>query len=330
MLTLSAVVPVYSGEEYLRRLITRFESLKSHWQQENAPISLAEVILVDDSAIDKSPELIDELAGEYPWVVALHLSRNYGQHAATIAGILHSSGDWVVTLDEDLQHPPEEIERLLRKAISNSSDIVYGKPVSGVHETMFRDFSSKTIKAVIEKLTGNPHIRNANSFRLLRGPVARAASSVCSHDTYFDIALIWFTNRVDVVNMEMKDARYIEKGKSGYNISALMSHARKLIFSSKLRILRLGALVGLIVVLFSAVGSVGLVVRKIMYPDSVGVAGWTSLMVVIGFFSGAILAVLGIVLEYLSILVLRAHGKPLFFTIDRKADTVLRQYFLSR
>jgi len=330
MLTLSAVIPVYSGEEYLRELITRFQSLQARWREENAPLELAEVILVDDSAIDNSPELIDALACEFPWVVALHLSRNYGQHAATIAGILHSSGDWVVTLDEDLQHPPEEIENLLKKAITESSDIVYGKPVSGVHETLFRDFSSKSIKALIEKLTGNPHIRNANSFRLIRGPVARAASSVCSHDTYFDVALIWFTNRVHVVAMEMKDSRYIEQGKSGYNLSSLMSHARKLIFSSKLRILRLGALIGLIVVLFSAVGCMALIIRKILYPDSVDVAGWTSLMVVIGFFSGAILSVLGIVLEYLSILVLRAHGKPLFFTIDRKSDTALRQYFLER
>ena len=76
---------------------------------------LAELILIDDAAVDASPTIVDDLEADHAWVTALHLMRNFGQHAATIAGVLHSSGDWIVTMDEDLQHPPAEIERIAQK-----------------------------------------------------------------------------------------------------------------------------------------------------------------------------------------------------------------------
>lgn len=133
--------------------------------------------------------MIDKLSEAYNWIEAIHLSRNYGQHAATIAGILHTSGDWVVTLDEDLQHPPENIVDLLRAAIEEGKDIIYAQPQAAVHESKYRDFGSRGYKNFIKFLTGNPYIQSVNSFRLIRGAVARSASSVCSHQTYFDIAL---------------------------------------------------------------------------------------------------------------------------------------------
>src|SRR6516164_7722588 len=106
MISVSLVVPVYSGEPYLRRLVEAVEGLRQRWIAESAPIGIAELIFVDDSAVDGTPALLDTLAAEKPWVTTLHLARNFGQHPATAAGILHSSGDWVATLDEDLQHPP--------------------------------------------------------------------------------------------------------------------------------------------------------------------------------------------------------------------------------
>lgn len=131
--SVSIVVPVYSGEAYLGRLVEEITKLKTQWAEQNAPIMLAEAILVDDSAIDGSPSLIDRIADEYDWVVPLHLSRNYGQHPATAAGILHSVGNWVVTMDEDLQHPPGKIPDLLARAVAESADVVYAKPTAAVH-----------------------------------------------------------------------------------------------------------------------------------------------------------------------------------------------------
>src|SRR5882672_7517570 len=102
---------------------------------------------------------------------------------ATIAGILHTSGDWVVTLDEDLQHSPARIEDLLRKAIIHRSDIVYANAETRVHQSHLRDVGSRLYKHVMKLMTGNPNVTAFNSFRLIRGDVARAASSTCGHDT---------------------------------------------------------------------------------------------------------------------------------------------------
>src|SRR5262245_59662814 len=116
-ISVSVVVPVYSGEALLPELVEQLEKVRSGWHDRGAPMELAEVIFVDDAAIDGSADLLDQIAKEHSWITVVHMMRNFGQHAATIAGVLHSSGDWVVTLDEDLQHPPAEIETLLKQAV---------------------------------------------------------------------------------------------------------------------------------------------------------------------------------------------------------------------
>lgn len=323
MIYVSVVVPVYSGERYLEELINQIEKLKESWQEKKLPISLAEVIFVIDGAVDNSAEVIRRCVVDRSWIVHLMLSRNYGQHPATIAGILHSSGDWVVTLDEDLQHPPSEIPKLIVQAINAQADVVYGVACDRVHESLFRDFSSKLWKRTIAYLTGYKKLNQVSSFRLIRGSIARAASSICAYDTYFDVALSWYTKSVHFVSLPLKDQRYIESKQSGYNFKSLLSHARRLAITSQLKVLRLGALLGFVVVSISVVVGVVVFLMKLFYPASVSAAGWTSLMLAQAFFGGLILLLLGIVLEYLSILVLKAHGKPLFFAVDRSSDKEL-------
>lgn len=327
MINISVVVPVFAGEEYLEKLADKLEKVRVYWEEGNFPIRLSEAIFVDDCSIDNSPLIIDGLEKKYGWFVALHLSRNSGQHPATIAGILHSSGDWVVSLDEDLQHPPESIEGLLRHAARYEFDVVYAEPNTMVHESRARDATSRTYKRLVEWLTGNPHIRKANSFRLIRGSIARAAASACSHDTYLDVALAWFTQRFGSLPMTLKDQRYIKKGESGYNFRSLISHARRLLVSSHLKVLRGGAFAGVIAVVMSVFGGIGLLLLKLIAPESIQVQGWTSLVLLILFFGGLLLFLVGVALEYLSFLVQKAHGRPVFFTIDRSADAELRGFF---
>jgi undecaprenyl-phosphate 4-deoxy-4-formamido-L-arabinose transferase len=255
------------------------------------------------------------------------MARNFGQHPATIAGILYSSGDWVVTLDEDLQHPPEKIDDLLLKVAQQSFDIVYAKAEGSVHENYLRDFGSILYKRAIETLTGNSNVRHFNSFRLIRGSVARAAGSVCGHDTYFDVALSWFTQRVGVASMPLKDNRVISGKKSGYRFSKLLSHARRMLMSSGTKVVRLGGAAGLLIVVGSLFSAAIITFRKIFYPETIVVDGWTSLMLAVVFFGGAAAFLMGIVLEYLSMLVINAHGKPIFFTVDRSSDADLAKHF---
>jgi glycosyltransferase involved in cell wall biosynthesis len=330
MISVSLVVPVYSGEAYLRRLVEAADALRQRWISERAPVNLAELILVDDCAIDGSPALLDVLAKEKPWLVVLHLARNFGQHPATAAGILHTSGDWVVTLDEDLQHPPSNVSDLLRKAVETRSDTVYGTAESDVHESAVRDFSSRGYKRFLALVTGNQSIRHVSSFRLIRGGVARAAAAVCTPDTYFDVAVSWFTQRIDFLPMSLKDERFIGTRKSGYRFRSLLSHARRLLFSSNLKALRIGAFLGILVVIGSVIGSFYLLFRKLFASNGIPVVGWTSLMLTVAFLSGVIIFLLGLVLEYMSILIQRALGRPLFFVIDRESDSVLLEYFRSQ
>ena len=326
-IAVSVVVPVYSGADYLAALVTEIERVRDRWAASGAPIRLVEAILVDDAAVDASPEIADRIAQDKSWVTVIHLARNFGQHPATIAGILHTSGDWVVTLDEDLQHPPDRIEEMLRIAARESRDIVYANPLSTVHQSHVRDLGSRLSKRLMQAVTGNPQIVSFNSFRLMRGSIARAAASICGHDTYFAISLSWFTQRVAAVRMDLKDERYIRTGRSGYNLIKLISHARRMMMSSGARVMRSASLLGLGFVGISIVGALALAFHHLYAPEAVLVRGWTSLIVAVVFCSGFIIFLLGIVLEYLALLVLNAHGKPIFFVADRRSDAILVDYF---
>ena len=328
--SVSVVVPVYAGEEFLTVLIGRLERVRQDWRDRQTPMELSEVILVDDSAIDGSPAIVDRLAATHGWVTALHLMRNFGQHAATIAGVLHSSGDWVVTMDEDLQHAPEEIETLMKQAVRKGADIIYAKPVSAVHEARSRDWASRGFKRLMVLLTGNPNIAHFNSYRLLRGSLARAASSVCGYDTYFDVALSWYTKRVEIRRLELKDQRFIDNGRSGYSVSRLLTHARRLLTSSQVKIIRIFGVVGMVVVAASLFLGLVLFLQKTLAPSTIAATGWTSLMLAILFFGGVVTFLISLALEYLSYLVQAAHGKPIFFTVDRSIDGPLAAYFATQ
>jgi len=324
------VVPVYSGEKFLRELVQQLDRVRREWVEQQAPMRLAELILIDDAAVDASPAIVDDLEANHAWVTALHLMRNFGQHAATITGVLHSSGDWVVTMDEDLQHPPAEIEPLLRKAALTSADVVYAQPSSAVHEAGARDWASRGFKRMMAILTGNASVSYFNSFRLLRGSLARAASSACGHETYFDVALSWFTNRVQVVSLELKDQRFISSGSSGYSFSRLLSHARRMLMTSRVKSIRLLGFIGVLIAAVSMAGGAAVLLQKLIAPSSIAVRGWPSLILVNLFFGGFITFMISLILEYISILVLSAHGKPLFFVVDRSSDKTLVEYFASR
>lgn len=326
-ISISVIVPVYSGEEYLERLAAELEKVRLSWEAQNAPMRLAEAIFVDDASIDNSATVIDRITENYNWITPLHLSRNFGQHPATVAGILFSAGNWVVTMDEDLQHPPQKIAELLACAAQTSCDVVYAKPVEAVHKSLIRDLGSSGIKNLIRWLTGSEHIKVISSFRLIRGEIARSAASVAIHNTYFDIELGFFTQRITHLPMHLVDERFIRTGKSGYKLRSLFAHAWRMIFSSHLRLLRFATILGGATVVLALLLAVGLVAVELIFPNFIVVRGWASQMVAITFFGGVNTALIGMALQYLSTLVLRAHGQPTFFVIDRSDDKRLAAFF---
>jgi glycosyltransferase involved in cell wall biosynthesis len=319
MTTVSVVVPVYAGEAYLADLAAAVGDVRAAWAVAHPEVELVELLLVNDDPVDGSAAITRELAASHGWIESIELSHNFGQHPATIAGILHSSGDWVVTLDEDLQHPPSAIARLLRRAVSDHADVVYGAAEGAVHGSWRRDLTSSTYKRLLSWLARNPDIRDFSSFRCCRGEIARAGASVAGHETYLDVALSWFTGRVTVERMPLVDQRFQESNTSSYDLWKLFSHARRLVVSSHTRIMRIAAGVGVFAVLIATLfGARALWAQS--SGSSVYVAGWPSLFLSILFFGGLTAFLLVVTLEYLINVTLHTQGKPTFFVVDRSED----------
>ncbi|MDA8019989.1 MAG: glycosyltransferase [Thermoanaerobaculia bacterium] len=318
----STVTPVYRGARTLDELVSRIDALRRRWSEPAWPFELVESIFVDDASVDESSDVLERLEAEYDFVRVVTLSRNFGQHPATSAGILHSSGDWVLTLDEDLQHRPEDIELLLERATIHGSDVLYAQPAGIVHRSWYRDRASRGYKRLLSLSTGDPNVRLFNSFRAVRGSIARAAAAVVGHDTFLDIAIGWFTQRVGARRLDLLDSR-----EGGYTFRRLLSHARRAMISSQTKWLRLGAAVGIGALSLSVLLLVWIMVQKVLAPASIEVRGWTSLFLTTAFFGGLVACLVGVSLEYLRTLVLGAHGKPNFFVVDRSIDVGPRRYF---
>ena len=325
--SVSTVTPVYSGNEYLYEIVEQIRKLKEKWEIDQAPFIFTEAIFVDDSSVDQSHETLQKLAKEYTWIKVIALSRNYGQHAATVAGICHTSSDWVVTLDEDLQHKPINIIELFRCQAENGADVVYAHPEAAPHGNSWRDKSSKIVKNILAKLSSTPQIKIFNSFRLIRGSIARAAASSSSSQTYLDIAISWFTASYNSVNLPMHDTRFIHKNTSGYGLVKLFKHARRLIISSNVDVASYGLAIGGITTLVAFLLGCFAIIQKLFLPQQIDSVGWSSIIALEAFIGGIIIMILCVLLEYVNVIVVNQLGKPTFFTIDRSSDKLIKSWF---
>jgi len=320
---LSAVIPVYQGAYFLEKLVDELNIVRTRLVNEDANLQILEAIFVDDSSIDDSKQTLSEIATKYTWTRVISLSRNFGQHPATIAGILHTSGDWIATLDEDLQHRPKYLIPLLLHGIKETSDVIYAYPKAEVHHSFIRDKLSRSYKKFLGFLSGNQYVSYFNSFRMIRGSIARAAAAVSGHETYFDMVITWFTDRFSVLPLPLEDKRKSIHGESGYSLIRLLQHARRLLTSSRVKPLRIGGLLGFFSLMASVILAVYTLTLRIFDPETVVVRGWASTMMVILFFSGIVSIMIGFVLEHLSIILLHIQGKPTFFVVDRSKDYLL-------
>lgn len=325
MITISTVTPVYAGQEFVERLVSDLNEVRQRLEASSDGLRLAESIFVLDDPVDESEKAIRSLQETQPWIKVVALSRNFGQHNATVAGILHSCGDWVVTLDEDLQHPPGKILEMLSTAARQSADVVLAIPASGSHGRGYRDASSHWSKKLIGLLSKNEFIPFFSSFRLIRGQVARATAGVCSHQTYFDVALVWFTTRIVSFPLELKDQRYLDRKKSGYSFFSLLSHAKRLVISSDIRFLNLAMFVGAASFVVAVMLESWVLLNYFLNPNVPDAQGWASLISVTLFYGGIFSLLLGFVLEFSKVNMFQAQGRPTFFFVDRSSDPELER-----
>lgn len=315
---ISIVVPVYQGEATLEPLLAEIEPLTAvQTTRGGVQFRVCEVILVHDGAVDDSDVVISSLAARLSFVIPVWLSRNYGQHAATLAGVASTNGDWVVTLDEDGQQDPRDIVSLLDLAVSKNVQLVYAQPTNAPPHGLVRNFFSALAKWAFRSLLGHGHLGEFNSFRLIQGEVARGLAAYCGHGVYLDVALSWVVARAAHCPVALR----AERGRpSAYSYRKLAHHLWALVLTSGTGPLRLVAFIG-IASIFVA-GGVGVFSLWAKLTGQIEIPGWASLVIVVSTFSGLILFSLGVLAEYLGIVVTMALGKPLYTISSRPVRTI--------
>ncbi|RJR19317.1 MAG: glycosyltransferase [Desulfobacteraceae bacterium] len=294
---ISVVIPVYNGARSLTELVGRLNPVLA------SLASRFEIILVNDGSTDESWDTIKELADKWTWVKGIDLMRNYGQHNSLLVGIRAAAYDVVVTMDDDLQHPPEEIPRLI-SMLEEGFDVVYGDPLKG-GSGLWRALASRLTRYVLQKAMGAETARKASAYRAFRTCIRKAFADYGSPFVSIDVLLSWGTARFGAVSVR-HDPR--KEGKSSYTLRKLVSHAINMMTGFSIWPLRFASLVGFAFTIFG-LGVLGYVL--IRYIASGGsVPGFPFLASIIAIFSGAQLFALGIIGEYLARLHFRSMGRP--------------------
>lgn len=310
---ISVVIPVYQGEKTLPSLIAELTPLtRETVSAAGHRFIVTEIVLVHDCGPDHSEKTIQALADTHQFITPVWLSKNFGQHPATLAGMAGSTGDWVVTMDEDGQQNPEDIGRLFDAALQEGAQLIYAQPLNPAPHGLIRNALSKTAKNIATFLLGNREIGHFNSYRLVRGDLARSLAAYCGNGIFLDVALFWITGRVSRCPVHL---RREQDRPSGYSFRKLFVHFWQLLLTSGTRPLRLITIMGfgsLILAVFIAAYAVW-----VKFYLVVPVQGWASIVIVVAFFSGCILMALGVMAEYMAVTMSIVMGKPLFVVATR-------------
>ncbi|MGL5865782.1 MAG: glycosyltransferase [Dermatophilaceae bacterium] len=312
----SVVVPVYQGVRTLPGLVAELAaSVSERTTPAGRRYRVTEVFLVDDCGPDGSDAVIRELARTHEWVRPVWLSRNFGQHAATLAGVAASGGEWVVTMDEDGQHDPERIADLIDVAMDEQADVVYARPSNVPPHGALRNIASRGAKWVVSRLANDARAGDFFSYRLVLGEVGRSVAAYAGPGIYLDVAIAWVARRVATCPMKMR----AESGRpSGYRLRGLLSHFWRLVLSSGTTPLRWVSATGAAAVLLAPLVAAALVIGRA--ADWWEVPGWTSTMLLLMAATGVILFSLGVIAEYVGMAVDMAMGKPLYLPVRDRLD----------
>ena len=316
-LNVSIVIPVYRGEETLPELMREILPLtQEQTTAQGRKFHVGEVLLVWDRGPGRSDEVIRKLAQEFEWVKPVWLSRNFGQHAATLAGMTSSGGDWIVTMDEDGQQDPLFIAHMIDAAYERQAQLVYGTPTSPPAHGKIRNLGSKTAKKLFTNFLADQEFADFNSYRLVLGEVGRSVAAYTGNGVYLDVALSWVV--ADVTSCPVI-AREEGRAADNYNYRRLFSHFGRLIISSGTKPLALVSWLGVFFVFIGGLVSVWVLWQRI--TGGLAIAGWASTFVALMVIGGAILLSLGIVAQYVGAATNMSLGKPLYVVVRDPAST---------
>ncbi len=295
----SVIVPIFKSLECLPNLYKRLTECMT------AIGGNFEIILVEDGGHDGSWEHIQGLARNDTRVKAIRLSRNFGQHNALLCGIRNASKEIIITIDDDLQNPPEEIPRMLAK-LGEGFDVVYGTPDQERHGFL-RNMASVVTKLVLQGAMGASTARKVSAFRVFRTRLREAFDRFHSPFLSIDVLLTWGTTRFAAVTVR-HEARAL--GTSHYTIAKLLTHALNMVTGFSTLPLRLASWMGFAFTFLGGLILAFVVGRFLLFGG--GVPGFPFLASIIAIFSGAQLFALGVIGEYLARMHSRSMAKPTY------------------
>ncbi len=296
---ISLIIPVYRSEGTLhnlhKRITTSLEAFEPNF----------EIIFIEDCGGDNSWNIIQKLASVDDRIQGIRLSRNYGQHNALLCGIRSAKGRIIVTLDDDLQNPPEEIQKLVLK-LDEDFDVVYGSPKKQTHGFL-RNIASRITKAALKGNMGAKIANDVSAFRVFRTRLRDAFKSYQSPNVSIDVLLTWGTTRFTSVQVKQDERVF---GESGYTLRKLITHAVNMMTGFSTLPLKLASIVGFI---FSIIGISVLTYVVVRYfIEGSSMPGFTFLASIIAIFSGVQLFALGVFGEYLARMHLRSMDRPTY------------------
>lgn len=313
---ISVVIPVYQGERTLHGVLAEIEPLTApQITADGNRFVVQEVLLVFDHGPDDSALIIRDLAERYSFVRGIWLSKNFGQHAATLAGMASSGGDWIVTLDEDGQHDPAAIGGLLDTAMREQAHVVYAKPTNAAPHGALRNGASKAAKLILTQLSGSASASDYQSFRLILGNIGRSVAAYSGSGVYLDVAIGWVAARVVTSPVAL---RAEGERDSGYSARRLFSHFWSMVLTTGTRGLRLVSILGVVMALIGLLVAVVIFIQRL--SGDIAIQGWASLTVIVLLSTGVILFSLGVIAEYIGINVNMAMGKPPYLITNDPAD----------
>ncbi|MCW8133117.1 MAG: glycosyltransferase family 2 protein [Planctomycetota bacterium] len=295
----SVIVPVYNSSGTLDPLSDRIYQVLSPLGE---PF---ELLLVEDGSMDSSWEIVEKITAQKEWVRGIRLMRNYGQHNALLCGIRQAQFDKIVTMDDDLQNPPEEIPKLL-ESIRSGFDVVYGTPEKQRHG-LWRGLASSITKMALQGAMGAETARSVSAFRALRTQVREAFEDFRGPFPSIDVLLTWGTRRFTAIKVRHEPRQV---GKSNYTFYKLIAHAMNMVTGFSTLPLQVTGVVGFVFAAFGFLVLAFVLIRYLQYGATV--AGFPFLASIVSIFSGTQLFALGVIGEYLARIHFRMMERPAY------------------
>jgi glycosyltransferase involved in cell wall biosynthesis len=308
---ISFVIPVYRSDRSLEELHQRLTQTFAN------ELGGFEIIFVEDCGGDHSWQIIRQLSGIDSRVRGFRMNRNYGQHNVLLCGIREAQGEIIVTLDDDLQHPPEEISRLLVK-LDEGFDVVYGLPEHEQHGLM-RNLASKITKLALESALDVANAQQISAFRAFRTHLRDAFADYRSPTVNIDVLLNWGTTSFSAVRVRQDPRKF---GGSGYTTRKLLVHALNMMTGFSTRPLKFASFIGFTFALFG-LAILAHVLFGWLLHGSVA-PGFVFLACIISIFSGAQLMVLGVIGEYLARVYFRSMDRPPYLVNSRAGQQFIQ------